>query len=105
MIDIALVYLFVYNSYIFIISELYKYVRATPMRVKIPAKKKSLVLKLSEEEMKVLMTLAERRGTTKSGLLRQALRLYKSVDERMQQGERFYFEDIEHKEKMEVVLL
>lgn len=75
------------------------------MRVKIPAKKKSLVLKLSDQEMEVLAHLAERRGTTKTGLLRQALRLYQSVDERMQQGERLYIEDSKHKEKMELVLL
>ena len=75
------------------------------MRVKLSPKKKSLVLKLSDQEMEVLAQLAERRGTTKSGLLRQALRLYQSVDERMQQGERLYLEDSQHKEKMELVLL
>lgn len=75
------------------------------MRVKIPSKKKSLVLKLSGQEMEVLAQLAERRGTTKTGLLRQALRLYQSVDERMQRGERLYLEDPTHKEKMELVLL
>lgn len=75
------------------------------MHVKIATKKKSLVLKLSDHEMEVLAQLAERRGTTKTGLLRQALRLYQSVDERMQQGERLYLEDPQHKEKMELVLL
>jgi len=75
------------------------------MRVKLSPKKKSLVLKLSDQEMEVLAQLAERRGTTKSGLLRQALRLYQSVDERMQQCERLYLEDSQHKEKMELVLL
>lgn len=75
------------------------------MRVKTSPKKKSLVLKLSDQEMEVLTLLAERRGTTKTGLLRQALRLYQSVDERMRQGERLYLEDTQHKEKMELVLL
>lgn len=75
------------------------------MQVKTSAKKKSLVLKLSDQEMEVLTLLAEQRGTTKTGLLRQALRLYQSVDERMRHGERLYLEDSSKKEKMELVLL
>lgn len=75
------------------------------MQVKTSSKKKSLVLKLSNQEMEVLTLLAEQRGTTKTGLLRQALRLYQSVDERMRQGERLYLEDSSKKEKMELVLL
>jgi Ribbon-helix-helix protein, copG family len=75
------------------------------MQVKTSTKKKSLVLKLSDQEMEALTLLAERRGTTKTGLLRQALRLYQSVDERMRQGERLYLEDSSNKEKMELVLL
>lgn len=101
MVQIFLIYciFLIYNIYI------YRLPGHSIMRVKLSPKKKSLVLKLSDQEMEVLAQLAERRGTTKSGLLRQALRLYQSVDERMQQGERLYLEDSQHKEKMELVLL
>lgn len=68
-------------------------------------KKKSMVLNLQTQEMQLLELLAERRGTTKTGLLRQALKLFESIDERMERGERLYLENPENKEKMELMLL
>jgi hypothetical protein len=55
--------------------------------------------------MLVLERLAERRGLTKSALLRQALRLYESIERRLDKGERLFLENLEKREKMELVLV
>lgn len=65
----------------------------------------SLVLNLSKGEMSALDRLAERKGQTKSAVLRQALRLYESIDNRVSQGARFVLEEPDKKEKAEVLLL
>lgn len=67
--------------------------------------KRSLVLNLSIDEMEALETMAKKRGLTKSSLLRQALRLYESIDSRLAQGDRLYVEDSFKKDKAELLLL
>jgi predicted transcriptional regulator len=64
-----------------------------------------LVLNLSKDEMSALDRLAESKGQTKSAILRQALRLYESLDYRLSQGARIVLEEPEKKEKAEVILL
>lgn len=63
------------------------------------------MLNLSEREMSALDQLAERKGQTKSAILRQALRLYESLDARVSQGSRLVLEAPDKKEKAEVLLL
>ena len=63
-----------------------------------------MTLNLSEIEMAAIDTLAERKGMNKTALLKQALRLYQTVEERLSKGERIYFED-DKKQKSEVVLI
>ena len=65
---------------------------------------KTMTLNLSEIEMAAIDTLAERKGMNKTALLKQALRLYQTVEERLSKGERIYFED-DKKQKSEVVLI
>lgn len=48
---------------------------------------------LSELEEKVLTELAERNGTSKTGILRSALRLYQLIDARIHAGETMAFVD------------
>ena len=55
--------------------------------------------------MSALDRLAERKGQTKSGVLRQALRLYESLDTRVSQGERLVLEAPDKGEKAEVLVL
>lgn len=76
--------------------------------LKVPTKtsnRKPLMLSLSLDEMAVVELLAHKRGLTKTALLRQAIRLYQSVDQRLENGERLYVEDPKKQEKMELVLL
>jgi predicted transcriptional regulator len=64
-----------------------------------------LVLNLSKNEMSALEALAQRKGQTKSALLRQALRLYESIENRVSQGARLVLEEPSKKEKAEVLVL
>lgn len=75
------------------------------MKMKATKRDRSLVLNLSEREMSALDQLAERKGQTKSAVLRQALRLYESLDARVSQGERLVLEAPDKREKAEVILL
>ena len=73
--------------------------------MKLTKRDRPLVLNLSEREMAALDELAERKGQTKSALLRQALRLYESLDTRISQGGRLVLEAPDKREKAEVLLL
>ena len=67
--------------------------------------KKTLTLVLNDNEMDVLEALSNARSLTKVAVLRQALRLYQTVDSRQQRGEKLFFENEMSKEKAELMLL
>lgn len=67
--------------------------------------KRTMTLNLTEKEMQVLDELCVRKGLNKTALLRQALRLYQAVDQRLEQGERLIFESDDKSEKAELVVL
>ncbi len=67
--------------------------------------KKPLTVNLPEREMQLLDALAERRGISKTALVRQALRLYDSVNRRIESGEKLFFEDPIRGEKAELIVL
>jgi len=55
--------------------------------------------------MSVLEALSAQRSLTKVGVLRQALRLYQTIDSRQQRGEKLFFENERNKEKAELMLI
>ena len=67
--------------------------------------KKTMTLNLSEEEMAVLERLCEKKDLSKTALVRQALRLYQRVEERLEKGDKLFFEHEASKEKAEVMML
>jgi hypothetical protein len=67
--------------------------------------KKTLTLVLNDAEMDVLESLSSARSLSKVAVLRQALRLYQTVDVRQQRGEKLFFENEKSKEKAELMLL
>ena len=67
--------------------------------------KKTMTLNLTGVEMKILEDLCKKKDLSKTLLLRQALRLYQSVDLRLERGDKLFFEDDETKEKSEVMIL
>lgn len=69
------------------------------------ATKRTMTLNLSDREMVVLEQLATEKGLSKTQLLRQALRLYQSIIERIGQGDKLFFEDSKKAEKAELMVL
>lgn len=67
--------------------------------------RKQMTLVLSDKEMTLLDELAERRGMSKTALVRQALRLYQAVTERIEDGEKVFVERVATKEKTELMVL
>lgn len=67
--------------------------------------KKTMTLNLTEAEMKALEALSEKKELTKTAVIRQALRLYQSIDARVERGEKLLFENEATKEKAELMLL
>jgi hypothetical protein len=67
--------------------------------------KRTMTLNLSSLEMETLERLAERKGLTKTALLKQALRLYQSIEERVVSGQKMLLEHPETKEKTELMVL
>ncbi len=67
--------------------------------------KKTMTLNLTEAEMAVLEELCDKKDLSKTVLLRQALRLYQRVEERLERGEKLFFEDEASKEKAEIMML
>lgn len=67
--------------------------------------KRTMTLNLTDKEMEVLDQLCAKKGLNKTALLRQALRLYQTVDQRLEQGEKLIFESDDKSEKAELVVL
>jgi len=64
-----------------------------------------MTLMLSDKEMTLLDRLSESRGMSKTALVRQALRLYQSVTERIENGEKVFVEKPTTKEKTELMVI
>lgn len=67
--------------------------------------KRTMTLNLTEMEMLALDELSARKDLSKTAVLRQALRLYQTVDARVEKGEKLLFENERTKEKAELMLL
>ena len=67
--------------------------------------KRTMTLNLTHGEMEVLEELAKKKELNKTAVLRQALRLYQMVDEKLSRGETLFFEDKAAKKRAEVFVL
>jgi hypothetical protein len=67
--------------------------------------KKTMTINLTDVEMSVLDELCAQKGLSKTALVRQALRLYKSVDQRLEQGDKVFVENSDKTEKAELMVL
>jgi len=67
--------------------------------------KRTMTLNLTEREMKVLDELCAKKGLNKTALMRQALRLYQMVDNRLEQGAKLILEGGAKQDKTEIVVL
>lgn len=69
------------------------------------ADKRTMTLNLTDSEMQSLERLSQTKDMNKTAIVRQALRLYTTIDERIQRGEKIFFEDELKKDKAELVVL
>jgi hypothetical protein len=67
--------------------------------------KKTMTLNLTGAEMEALDELSSRKEISKTAVLRQALRLYQMLDERLARGEKLFLEHTLTKEKAELMVL
>jgi len=67
--------------------------------------KRTMTLNLTDAEMRVLDDLSNRKDLTKTAVLRQALRLYQTIEARVEKGDKLLFENEATKEKAELMLL
>ena len=67
--------------------------------------KRTMTLNLTVGEMEVLAALSEKKGLSKTALLRQALHMYQAIEARLDGGNKLFFENEATKEKAEVVML
>lgn len=67
--------------------------------------RKAMTLMLTDAEMSALDRLCSNKDMTKAAVIRQALRLYQALDERLSRGEKVFVEDEEKKVKAELVVL
>lgn len=67
--------------------------------------KRTMTLNLTDSEMAALERLCEEKGLSKTALVRQALRLYYSMDERLSRGEKVFLESADKLEKTELMVL
>jgi hypothetical protein len=67
--------------------------------------KRTMTLNLTEPEMRVLEDLSVRKDLSKTAVIRQALRLYQLVENRVLRGDKLVLENETTKEKSELMLL
>lgn len=67
--------------------------------------KKTMTLNLSGREMAILDQIADRKGISKTAIVRQALRLYQSIEERLENGDKLFVEKPSTREKSELMVL
>jgi predicted transcriptional regulator len=69
------------------------------------AEKRTMTLNLTDAEMSALEELSQKKELSKTAVLRQALRLYQLVNQRIDRGEKMFFEDEVKGDKAEVMVL
>jgi hypothetical protein len=67
--------------------------------------KRTMTLNLTDREMAALDELAGRKDLSKTQVVRQAIRLYQTVEIRLGKGEKLYFEDEEKNSKSELMMI
>jgi predicted transcriptional regulator len=67
--------------------------------------KRTMTLNLSGSEMDALEQLAVKKDLNKTVVIRQALRLYQMVDQRMREGKKLFIEDELTKNKSELMFI
>ena len=67
--------------------------------------RRTMTLNLTDREMEALEELAGRKDLSKTQVVRQAIRLYQTVESRLENGEKLFFEDKDKTSKSELMML
>jgi predicted transcriptional regulator len=67
--------------------------------------RRTMTLNLTDREMEVLEQIAARKDLSKTQVVRQAIRLYQTVESRLENGEKLFFEDKDKSSKSELMML
>lgn len=67
--------------------------------------KRTMTLNLTDAEMQALERLSIRKDLSKTAVLRQALRLYQTLDARVEKGDKLVFENDATQDKAELMIL
>ncbi len=67
--------------------------------------KRTMTLNLTEQEMRVVEELAQKKDLSKTGVMKLALRLLQTVDARVEPGKKLLVEDELTNEKSELVIV
>lgn len=73
--------------------------------MKAKEQKRTMTLNLSAREMEALEALTVKKGLSKTGVMRLALRLLQAVDARVQPGNKLFVENERTEEKSELIVL
>ena len=75
------------------------------MGVEMTMTRRTMTLNLTEAEMQLLDELSTRKETSKTALLKQALRLYHILEARAEKGDKLVFENEATKKRKELMFL
>ena len=67
--------------------------------------KRTMTLNLTDQEMRVLQDLAQKKELTKTGVMKLALRVLQTLEARVEPGKKLLIEDEVTNEKSELVIL
>ena len=67
--------------------------------------RRTMTLNLTDREMEALEQIAGRKDLSKTQVVRQAIRLYQTIESRLENGEKLYFEDKDKSSKSELMML
>lgn len=67
--------------------------------------KRTMTLNLTEQEMRVVEELAQKKDLSKTGVMKLALRLLQTIDARVEPGKKLLVEDELTNEKSELVIV
>ena len=67
--------------------------------------RRTMTLNLTDREMEALEQIAGRKDLSKTQVVRQAIRLYQTIESRLENGEKLFFEDKDKSSKSELMML
>jgi len=65
---------------------------------------KTMTINLTNQEFEIVEKLCKKKGNTKKGLVRQSIRLYQQLEQRLESGSKLIMENEKHRKEMLIIL-